>query len=135
MTKAEPRKPAPGAHSLAIDEYIAAWPNAIQDKMQTVRQLIHDTVPEVTEKMGYGIPTFQLDGKNLCHFSGNKLHLGFYPGPPAIAAHAGELAAYKTSKGAIQIPYTMELPLALLTRIILYARANLEELAEARRKK
>lgn len=51
------------------------------------------------------MPTFYLNG-NLVHYAINKNHLGFYPAPNAIEAFKEHLNEYKTSKGAIQFPFS-----------------------------
>ena len=63
------------------------------------------------------MPTFYLNG-NLVHFAAAKQHLGFYPTPSAIQRFSKELRPFKTSKGAIQFPYTQELPLSLIQEIV-----------------
>lgn len=40
-----------------------------------------------------------------------------YPGPEAVEAFADRLEEYKTSKGAIQLPYDKPLPLELILEI------------------
>ncbi|PQF32479.1 iron chaperone, partial [Enterococcus faecalis] len=47
-----------------------------------------------------------------------KQHLGFYPTPSAIQRFSKELRPFRTSKGAIQFPYTQELPLSLIQEIV-----------------
>lgn len=115
-----------------IDEYIGQYPQVVQDKLNQVRELIHDTLPNVTEKISWSMPTFQWKGRNLFHIAANKQHLGVYPGPAPIVAFAKELEVYKTSKGAIQIPYTEEIPKDLLKKIILFNKAKLEEILDTK---
>ena len=40
-----------------------------------------------------------------------------YPGPEAVETFADKLKEYKTSKGAIQLPYDKPLPLELIGEI------------------
>jgi uncharacterized protein YdhG (YjbR/CyaY superfamily) len=47
-----------------------------------------------------------------------KSHIGFYPAPSGIQAFKKELAAYKTSKGAIQFPTDKPLPTTLIAKIV-----------------
>ena len=54
---------------------------------------------------------------NLIQFAAFKKHIGLYPGPEAVEAFADKLQDYKTSKGAIQIPYDKPLPLELIAQI------------------
>lgn len=130
MNKPKAMKTEQKNRSKAIDDYIALWPEAVRLKMDQTRSLIHETVPEVSEQISWSMPTFQWRGKNLCHFAGHKQHLGFYPGPAAIVAHAKALEGYKTSKGAIQFPYSDELPIDLMKKIIVYAKTDLEKLTQ-----
>lgn len=100
-----------------IRAYISTFPRETQQALKKVYAAIQSIVPEGTEEtMRYGIPTFHLNG-NLVHFGGFTHHVGFFPGPGAIVACKKELAGYKTSKGAIQLPLDQPMPVALLRRI------------------
>lgn len=63
-----------------IDSYISGFPPEVQEKLQQIRSVIKRIVPEATEKISYGIPTFFLK-KNLVHFAAFKEHIGFYALP------------------------------------------------------
>lgn len=102
-----------------IEHYISNTPEDRQAKLQQLYTTIKHIVPEATEKMSYGMPTFYLNG-NLVHFANNKNHIGFYPAPSAIEAFKVELADFKTSKGAIQFPLDHELPIELIKNIVLF---------------
>jgi len=104
-------------HAKTIDEYIAACPEFVQPILQKLRMTIHKAAPQAEEAIKYAIPTFVLHG-NLVHFAAFKNHIGFYPAPSGIKAFKKELAAYKTSKGAIQFPIDKPLPLALISKIV-----------------
>lgn len=109
----------------AVDEYIARFPAEIRGRLERLRSHVVATAVGAEEKLGYGIPTYKL-GKNLFHFAAHSGHIGLYPGPAAIQAHAAELTSYKTSKGAIQVPHSEPLPFDLVTRLIQF---NLRTLA------
>ncbi|MGL9726756.1 iron chaperone [Enterococcus sp. DIV0756] len=110
-----------------IEEYIHDAEKAQQPMLKEIYQLIKEMVPaEATEKISYGMPTFYLT-ENLVHFGAMKKHLGFYPTPSAMTAFEEQLKDYKTSKGALQIPYTEELPRELITEMV---RFRLKEVVE-----
>jgi uncharacterized protein YdhG (YjbR/CyaY superfamily) len=110
-----------------IDEYIAGFPNEIQQLLQQMRSTIRKSAPHAEEAIKYAMPTFVLNG-NLVHFAAFKNHIGFYPAPTGIEAFKKELAAYKGSKGAIQFPLDRPLPLALISRIVKFrVKKNLEK--------
>lgn len=70
--------------------------------------------------MRYGIPTFQVHGKNLVHFGGFKQHVSFFPGSVAMRVFAKALQPYRTSKGTVQFPWGVRIPYRLITRIVKY---------------
>ncbi|WP_420645314.1 iron chaperone [Candidatus Leptofilum sp.] len=112
-----------------IDEYIANQPPEVKKILQKVREVVKTAVPNATETITYGMPTFKLDG-NLVHFGASKNHLGFYPTPSGITAFADELTSYKSSKGAVQFPYNQPIPYELISKIAQFrAVENLEKAA------
>ncbi len=99
-----------------IDEYIANFPADIQKILQDVREAIHSEAPDAGEKIGYGIPTFTLNG-NLIHFAAFKNHIGLYPTPNGLEEFKEELSGYKGAKGSVQFPLDKPMPLDLIKRI------------------
>ncbi|MDP4724617.1 MAG: DUF1801 domain-containing protein [Crocinitomicaceae bacterium] len=105
-----------------IAAHIARFPIHIQEKLNVLHAFIEQNLPEPTQKMAYGIPTFQVNGKNLIHYAGYSKHIGLYPGAKGIAAFAAEFESrgYQYSKGAVQFPLKAELPLDLVQDILVY---------------
>ncbi len=117
-----------------IDEYILRFPLGIQDKLNNLRSLIKEVIPQAEEKISYQMPTFAWHG-NLVHFAAFKNHLGFYPGPEAINAHLEALQQYKISKGTIQFPLNQPLPNETIRSILLYVlRAREEKIADKQKR-
>jgi uncharacterized protein YdhG (YjbR/CyaY superfamily) len=100
-----------------IDEYIAQFPDDIQQILLKIRAVIHESAPQATEKISYQMPTFYLNG-NLVHFAVFKHHIGFYPAPSGIEEFKEELSAYKGSKGAVQFPLDQPIPYELISKIV-----------------
>jgi uncharacterized protein YdhG (YjbR/CyaY superfamily) len=100
-----------------IDEYLATVPKKVQGILQELRQAIREAAPEAREAMSWQMPTFKLNG-DLVHFAAHKNHIGFYPAPSAIEAFKEELAAYKTSKGAVQFLLDEPLPFDLVKKLV-----------------
>ncbi len=118
----------------SIDEYIASFPAEVQEKLQTLREVIQAAAPEATEKISYQMPTFALHG-NLVHFAAFPKHIGFYPDPSGIEAFKEELSAYKGAKGSVQFPLEKPLPYGLISKIVKFRVAENLEKAEAKKKK
>jgi uncharacterized protein YdhG (YjbR/CyaY superfamily) len=105
----------------SVDEYIAALPSTSQAASRQLRALVHDTVPGVTERISYDMPTFDLKGQPMIYFGAWKKHIGFYPATGRVVAHFGEeFAPYKLGPGTIQFPLDEPLPLDLIRRIIAF---------------
>jgi uncharacterized protein YdhG (YjbR/CyaY superfamily) len=100
-----------------INSYIENFPPEVQVLLEKMRATISKAAPEAEETIGYGIPTFKLNG-NLVHFAGYKNHIGFYPAPSAIKAFQKELSVYEGAKGSVQFPLNKALPIALVTKIV-----------------
>jgi uncharacterized protein YdhG (YjbR/CyaY superfamily) len=114
------------ATAATIDDYIAGFPPETQTLLERVRTICREEAPGATETISYAIPTFDLQGRHLCHFAGFKHHLGFYPTPGSTSAFADELKAFKGGKGTVQFPYKDPLPEDLIRRMVRYRVAQVE---------
>lgn len=117
-----------------VDNYIAGFPEKIQTLLEEMRQTIRKAAPDAEEKIGYGIPTFTLNG-NLVHYAAFKNHIGFYPAPRGLEAFKEELSGYKGAKGSVQFPFDKPLPLDLVAKITKYRIEQNLAKAESRPKK
>lgn len=102
-----------------VDEYIAMFPENIQDKLKELRELIREIAPETEEIISYKMPTFRLNGI-LLHFAAYKNHIGFYPTPSGIAEFKDELSSYKHAKGSVQFPIDETLPINLIRKMVAF---------------
>jgi uncharacterized protein YdhG (YjbR/CyaY superfamily) len=101
----------------SIDEYIAGFPEDIQDKLEKLRQVIHKAAPEAQEVISYSIPAFKQNGI-LVYFAAFNDHIGFFPTSSGVAAFTKELAAYDTSKGTVRFPLDRPIPYAVVKKIV-----------------
>lgn len=109
-----------------IDEYIAAFPHNVQNRLQEIRNTIKQAAPDAEETIKYAMPAFTLNG-NLVYFAGFKNHIGFYPVPSGIKAFEQELSVFKTGKGSVRFPLDQPMPLDLIARIVKFrVQKNLE---------
>lgn len=113
-----------------IDEYIASFPQDVQEKLRNIRTVIRKAAPDSEEAIRYGIPTFRLNGHNLVHFAAFRDHLSFFPTPSGVAKFQEELSAYTLSKGTIQFPLSEPVPYGLVERI---TRFRVEENREIKK--
>ena len=101
----------------SVDEYIAAFPQEVQEILQEVRATAKAAAPEATEAIKYAMPALVLHG-NLVYYAGFKKHIGFYALPEGNIEFQKELKQYKTGKGSIQFPLDKPIPYDLITKIV-----------------
>ncbi len=109
-----------------INEYIESFSVETQAVLEQMRSIIKKAAPLATETIRYGIPTFQLKGKNLVHFGGYKTHIGFYPTPNGMETFKKELEKYKSGKGTAQFPIDEPLPENLIMDIVKFRLKDIE---------
>jgi uncharacterized protein YdhG (YjbR/CyaY superfamily) len=100
-----------------MDEYIAGFSPDIQKTLNEIRIFIKLEVPEATEKISYGMPTFYLKG-NLIHFAAFKDHYSFFPTPSGMDAFEKKLAHYRTGKATLRFPLNEPLPWDIIKKIV-----------------
>jgi uncharacterized protein YdhG (YjbR/CyaY superfamily) len=100
-----------------IDEYIETFEPEIQNVLHEMRNFIKTEVPEATEKISYGMPTFYLNG-NLVHFAAFKDHYGFFPSPSGIDAFEKDLAPYRSGKGTLRFSIDKPIPWEIIKKVI-----------------
>jgi uncharacterized protein YdhG (YjbR/CyaY superfamily) len=104
------------SQAATIDEYIAQFPEDVQQTLNQVREVIGQAAPQATERISYGMPCFYLNG-NLVYFAAGKNYIGFYPTGEGVEAFKDQFEGYKWSKGAVQFPMNKPIPYDLITRI------------------
>ena len=118
-----------------IDEYIAGFPNDVQDVLQKIRMTIRRAAPESEETISYKMPAFTLNG-NLVYFAGFEKHIGFYPIPTGIDKFKKELSVYKQGKGSVQFPLDKPIPYNLISKIVKFrVKENLDRVKSKQKKK
>jgi uncharacterized protein YdhG (YjbR/CyaY superfamily) len=55
-----------------IDEYIAGFPNDVQEILEKIRMTIRKAAPDAEETISYQMPTFTLKGNYLVYFAAYK---------------------------------------------------------------
>jgi len=100
-----------------IDEYIENFEPKIQKTLNEIRNFIKKEIPQATEKISYGMPTFYLNG-NLIHFAAFKDHYSFFPGPSKNNSFEKELVPYRSGKGTLKFSIDKPIPWDIIKKII-----------------
>ncbi len=110
----------------SFDEHISTFPQDKQVILEKIRETIHKACPAATETIKYGIPTFQLYGKNMVHFAGYENHIGFYPSPNGMNEFKQDLEPYAQGKGTAQFSWDKDIPYDLIVKIVKFRAKQLE---------
>lgn len=103
----------------SFDEYAATFSEDVRAVLQQVRTAILAGVPgEAEEVISYQIPAVKFHGFVL-YYSAYAKHYALSCPPPfaPFTEFADELARYKRSKSAVQLPYDEPVPVDLITRM------------------
>ena len=101
-----------------IDEYISAFPKAVQTILKQVHHTVSTAAPDAAETISYGMPAFRCNGRVIIYFAGYAKHIGFYATPAGHTEFEKELSSYKQGKGSVQFPLDQPMPLNLISRIV-----------------
>lgn len=113
-----------------VTEYFATLPEEARVHTLALQSFLRELLPEATEVIKYGIPTFVQNG-NIIHYAGYKHHVGLYPGAGCIAHFHEQLSAYNVSKGTVQFKLDAPLPWDLIEKMVAY---NLMQLSTKKTK-
>lgn len=117
-----------------IDDYIASFPEDVQELLQKIRQTIRHAAPDAQEAISYQIPTFKLKG-NLVSFAAYKTHIGLYPAPAGDEQFMQKLSVYRAAKASVRFPLDKPIPYDLIRQIVeLRVEENLRRAAAKEKK-
>lgn len=103
----------------AIDDYLAALPDAERDALAGVRARVVAAAPDAEEGESYGIPAFRWAGKPLLGLSASKTHLSVHPFSPAVIDGVrDQLDGFSLSKGTIRFSPAQPLPEGIVEELV-----------------
>jgi hypothetical protein len=98
----------------AVDAYIAALEPLRRERLTTLRALIHEVAPDISERIEWRMPVFGR-GDRWVAVASQKSYVSVYlrcqPGAAAVVATDSKL---KGGKGCVNIPDRAALPLVAL---------------------
>jgi uncharacterized protein YdhG (YjbR/CyaY superfamily) len=114
----------------SIEDCLAALPEGRCAALEELRKTIRAAAPQATEKISYGMPAFEQDGRFLVSYAAFKDHCSLYPASSAVREALGdELEPYFSGKGTLRFQADEPIPTSLVQKIV---KVRLEELAARR---
>ena len=111
-----------------VAEYIESFEGLTRERLDELRRLVLDILPDAVEGISYGVAGFKVQGKPVVYLGGFIKHVSVYPVtnlPPDLDA---EVAQYRSGKGTARFFNTEPLPRHLIERLV----RQLADRAEAR---
>lgn len=101
-----------------LDKFGAAQRSALAATVATIRAAL----PEATEVISYGMPTFKIGGAKgvaVIGLDGFRRHNSLFPySGGVLTVFADELAGYEQTKGSVHFAVDRAFPAGLLRRIL-----------------
>jgi uncharacterized protein YdhG (YjbR/CyaY superfamily) len=106
-----------------VDEYIAAWPMEIQDKLRDMRAAIREAVPGSIETVSYfDMPGYSCEGYEyngmFAWFSFKAPFVRLHVRPVALATYKKELEKFTQTKAIVSFPVEEPIPKALVKKLV-----------------
>jgi uncharacterized protein YdhG (YjbR/CyaY superfamily) len=102
-----------------VPRLTTTWPIWTSPTLQQLRETILEVIPEAEEGISYRLPAFRLQGKVVAGFAAFKNHLSYLPHRGSVFPQLEkEVAAYRTSSGALQFPVDTPLPKPLAEKLV-----------------
>lgn len=111
-----------------VTDYLATVePPARRAALERVVQRAHELVPDLVEATSYGMPVLLHRGKGLLSAMATVKHLALYPHSGRVVARvADDLDGFSLSTGTIRFQADQPIPDAVLDRIILARRDEID---------
>lgn len=109
-----------------VDDFLAAVPEPQRSTLQELRAMLKKILPDGEEKVHYGVPAIQLNGKSIAGYASAKKHCSYFPHSGALLEPlADSLTKYDYSKGTLHFPVDKCLPISLVRKLV---KARLQQL-------
>lgn len=104
-----------------INDYISTKPEEVQARLESIRKIAHEAIPQVEEAVKWGSPAFlHPDGMILAVMAAYKNHINVTVTPSALQANADIFKDFDLGKGSVKIPHDVEIPSNLIKTLIEY---------------
>ena len=103
-----------------VDAYLRQLPEDTAVVFRELRSHLRGLVPDGAERISYGVPTLDVDGRHVVHFAAFKHHVSIYPATDADPELEAVLAPYRGGKGTVRFPLDRPLPYDVIDRLVAF---------------
>lgn len=105
-------------HFTSVDEYIASFDGIAKERLNEIRSIVREALPDADEKISYNIPAYFLGGKMVIYYAGYAAHIGMYPGRTKSEAYNQLAEKYAHGKSTARFVHTEPLPRSVIKKFI-----------------
>ncbi len=110
--------------SADVDDYLRTLPDHTATVLQELRGHLLGLVPDSEERISYGIPTLDVDGRHVVHFAGFKHHVGIYPVTDTDPELEASLAPDRSGRGTVRFSLDRPLPYEVIDPLVAFLLAR-----------
>jgi len=119
---------SPTAGTKEVNAILAAAPKEHRAAIQRIREAVQATIPEAEEAISYGLPAFKYKGQPLAGYASYKDHCSYFPMSGKLTTKfKKEFKDFRTSKGGIHFQPDRPIPSAVLKKLILARKAEIDK--------
>ena len=100
-----------------IDDYIAAAPEGVRERLIEVRAALLRGLPDGTEAFRYGMPAVMVDARHGIHYAAWKKHLALYPIYRGDEAFEAVVGPHRAATDAVHFNHSAPLPVEIVELI------------------
>jgi uncharacterized protein YdhG (YjbR/CyaY superfamily) len=103
---------------MTVDEYIAAQPPERRGALHDLRRVVLEAVPDATESISYGMPTYRLPNGHPVYFAGWTHHVSLHDIPRLDPDLEREVGPYRSGKDTLKFANAERIPFDLVARLV-----------------
>lgn len=109
------------AKAQTVDEYLDSLEDPARSRLQELRSLCQECIPEASEAIKWGSPAYvHPSGTILLILDFFKNHSNVVFTPSTKDAFEQDLVGLDSGKGSVKLPYDKPVPIVLLRKMIKY---------------
>ena len=101
-----------------VAEYIENFDGPTRERLDELRRLVLDILPDAVEGISYGVAGFKVQGRPVVYLGGYAKFVSIYPITELPAELDEQVAQFRSGKGTARFSHTEPLPRDLIERLV-----------------
>ena len=106
--------------SEAIELYVMKFSKNIQDKLFEIAHIVEDCYPDAQGRIAWRMPTYNINGIDVFHFSAQQKFISLYIGIEAMHFFEEATCKYARTMNVVHLGFDDEIPKQLILDSIEY---------------